>query len=62
MASETEMSPTVVLLAVRGQNFNVVDPMYVATDAVVERKEDLLRWYLRPEPAEGASVPTDEVS
>jgi hypothetical protein len=62
IAGGTEIAPTVVLLAVRGQNFNVVDPMYVATDGVTKRNDDLLRWYLRSEPAEGASVPTEGMS
>ena len=56
-----EVSPSVVLLAVRGQKFNVVDPMYIATDTNVERSDDLLRWYLRPDPAELAT-PSAEAS
>jgi hypothetical protein len=41
-----------VLLAVRGQQLNVVDPMYVAVDdEVVERNDDLLRHYLRTDEA-----------
>jgi len=45
--------PTVILLAVRGQNLNIVHPMYMATDGVVvKRNDDLLRLYLRPETAD----------
>jgi hypothetical protein len=54
----TGTAPTVVLLACRGQNLDVVDTMYIAADGVViERKDDLLRLYLREDPAEGAPVP-----
>jgi hypothetical protein len=62
IAGEAAMAPTVVLLAVRGENFNVVDRMYVAIDGVAERNDKLLRWYLRPDPAEGASIPTEDAS
>jgi hypothetical protein len=49
-AGGADASPTVMLLAVRGQYLNVVDPMYVATDGVVvKRNDDLLRLYLCPE-------------
>jgi hypothetical protein len=39
-----------MLLAVRGQNLNIVDCMYIAADGtVVKRNDDLLRLYLCPE-------------
>ena len=56
-----DVPPSVVLLAVRGQKFNVVDPMYIATDTKIERSDDLLGLYLRPEPAELAT-PSAETS
>jgi hypothetical protein len=52
--------PTVVLLAVRGQNFSVIEPMYSAADEVIERNDDLLRWYLRPETTGDALAPANE--
>jgi hypothetical protein len=49
--------PAVMLLAVRGQNLNVVDPMYVATgDVVATRNDELLRLYLRPEQAQATET------
>jgi hypothetical protein len=56
IVGDSDVAPSVMLLAVRGQKFNNVEPMYVATDAVVERKDELLRWYLRDDPVE-APVP-----
>ena len=54
-AAGADAPPSVMLLAVRGQNLNVVDPMYVATDGViVKRNDDLLRWYLCSETAEAS--------
>jgi len=54
-AAGADAPPTVMLLAVRGQNLNVVDPMYVATDGViVKRNDDLLRLYLCSETAEAS--------
>ena len=62
IAGENGTAPTVVFLAVRGKNFNVVDRMYVATDGVTERNDELLRLYLRDDPAEDAIAATEDAS
>jgi hypothetical protein len=60
LAGGADDPPTVVLLAVRGQHLNIVDPMYVATDGVVVTRNDhLLRLYLCSE-TPGTDAPTSE--
>jgi hypothetical protein len=52
-AGGADAPPTVMLLAVRGQNLNIVDCMYIATDGTVaKRNDDLLHLYLCPETPE----------
>lgn len=39
--------PFLEVLAVRGEGLDVAEPMLIATDRVVARRDDLLRWYVR---------------
>ena len=62
-AGGAEAPPTVMLLAVRGQNLNFAAPMYVARDGtVVKRDDNLLRWYLCPESDEASATSSGNAS
>jgi len=61
-AGGADAPPTVMLLAVRGQHLSIVDPMYVAADGVIVKRNDvLLGLYLRPDTTEAIATTSENV-